>query len=423
MQDATYTTRKGLWLGIAICCAAALFYCYEFLLRILPGTLQTELSVAFGHISTTTFGQLAALYYFAYSPMQLPVGMLIDRFGPRLLLSFACFCCTFGSYLFMTFSSLWIAGIGRFLVGFGSSFAFVGALTLMMNWLPRRYFSLATGLMTTLGMLGLMYGGIKMTALAATMALEHIMMLTVIVGAVLTGFIFLIVRDAPHQGNSPRQHVLKAFFAEVWQVLVNREIWLIGIVAASLYTSLSIFGELWGKTYLEQAHDLTKMQAARAISALFLGWAVGAPFFGYFSDKLARRTLFLVGGAFFALLCVSTILYVDHLSYSSLLVLLFLYGLFSGTEIIAFVMAKEATGVALSGTVFAVINMIVTLGGVVFQPLVGFLLDFYSRNAPSSLVFVHTVADYQHALIVLPLSLACVMLGGIFLKDNCPLKS
>ncbi len=139
MRDVILTNRKHLLFGITVCLVGALFYCYEFLLRILPGTLQSELSIAFGHISATTFGQLAALYYFAYSPMQLPVGMLIDRFGPRRLLSFACLCCMLGSYLFMTFSSLWIAGIGRLLVGFGSSFAFVGSLTLMMHWLPRRY--------------------------------------------------------------------------------------------------------------------------------------------------------------------------------------------------------------------------------------------------------------------------------------------
>ena len=93
MQDVTLKNNKQLLFGITVCLVGALFYCYEFLLRILPGVLQSELSVAFGHLSATTFGQLAALYYFTYSPMQLPVGMLIDRFGPRRLLSFACLCC------------------------------------------------------------------------------------------------------------------------------------------------------------------------------------------------------------------------------------------------------------------------------------------------------------------------------------------
>ncbi|MDX2346955.1 MAG: MFS transporter [Legionella sp.] len=421
MQDVTLKNNKHLLFGITVCLVGALFYCYEFLLRILPGTLQGELSIAFGHISATTFGQLAALYYFAYSPMQLPVGMLIDRFGPRRLLSFACLCCTLGSYLFMTFSSLWIAGIGRLLVGFGSSFAFVGGLTLMMHWLPRRYFSLATGLMTTLGMLGLMYGGIKITALTATLALTQILMITVIVGAFLTALIFFVVRDGPG-AKKTQGHALPEFFSQVWRVLISKEVWLIGLVGAALYTSLSVFGELWGKSYLESAHGLTSMEAAKSVSAMFLGWAVGAPLGGYFSDKTGRRALFLVGGAFFALLCISAVLYLPHLSYFTLIALLFLYGVFSGTEIIAFVMAKESSGAELSGTVFAVINMIVTLGGVIFQPLVGYLLDFNLNKTALTGAVIYTVSDYQRALCVLPLSLIAVMLIGFFLKDSCRLK-
>jgi len=424
MQDVVLKSRKHLIFGITVCLIAAFFYCYEFLLRILPGTLQGELSEAFGHISATTFGQLAVLYYFAYSPMQLPVGMLIDRFGPRKLLSFACLCCTFGSYLFMNFSSIYIAGIGRFLVGFGSSFAFVGVLTLLTHWLPKRYFSLATGLMTALGMFGLMYGGVKLTELAATMALDKVLMLTVIAGAVLTVLILLIVRDAPGREHESKKS-LKCFFNQVWRVLISREVWLIGLVGASLYTSLSVFGELWGKSYLEQAHHLTKMEAAKVVSAMFLGWAVGAPLSGYWSDRTGRRTRPLVLGAFCALLCIAAVLYVPHLSYTSLLVLLFLYGVFSGTEIIVFVMVKERSGAELSGTVFAAVNMIVTLGAVIFQPLVGFLLDYdYSTTqAESAGAMMYHISDYQRALLVLPLSLILVMVIGFFLKDPEPEKS
>ena len=94
MHHASPISRRQLVFGSIICAIAALFYCYEFVLRIIPGVLQSELSAAFGNISASTFGQLSALYYFAYSPMQVPVGILMDRFGPRRLLSLACFCCT-----------------------------------------------------------------------------------------------------------------------------------------------------------------------------------------------------------------------------------------------------------------------------------------------------------------------------------------
>ena len=417
MRDANLFTKKQLLLGSLICMIAALFYCYEFVLRIIPGVLQSELSAAFGHISASTFGQLSALYYFAYSPMQLPVGILMDRFGPRRLLSLACFCCAIGSFMFSYSSSMLIAGSGRFLVGFGSSFAFVGVLSLAVHWLPRRYFSLVAGLMTTLGMLGLVYGEMKITEMAGSLGLNPVLLMMVVIGLALTALIALVVRDGPG-GHFVKSLSLGDFYQNIVRVLVSPQVWLVAFVGACMYTSLSVFGDLWGKSYLEKAHHLTKIEAAKTISAMFLGWAVGAPIAGYFSDRTGRRVLPLVVGAFGALVCISVILYCAGLSYTVLNVLMFLYGLFSATEIIIFVVAKENSGVELSGTVFAAANMIVTLGGVIFQPLVGSLLDKFSRGQVVAGEHVYSILDYQLALSVLPACLLLVMLVSFFLKER-----
>ena len=428
MQKQAYTpeldrsntnNRRHLWLGGIICAVAALFYCYEFILRIIPGILEGELSAAFGHISATVFGQLAALYYFAYSPMQMPVGLLMDRFGPRRLLSLACLCCTLGSFLFTIFSSITIAGIGRLFVGFGSSFAFVGVLYLTTHWLPKRYFSLVVGLTTTLSMLGLVYGEVQVTHLVANLSLRSVLMGLVIIGGGLTLFIAALVRDGD-KASAVKSDPWSKFIRDVVKVLLSPQVWLIGFVGACLYTSLSVFGELWGKTYLENAHHLSKFVAAKTMSALFLGWAVGAPLFGYLSDHTGRRKLPLLFGAVGALICISFILYFPSLPYAVLYVLLFLYGVFSGTEIIVFVMAKENSGASLSGTVFAATNLIVTLAGGIFQPMVGFLLDTVHRaqglEGASQHLFI--AADYQIALAILPISLILVIFCGFLLKDH-----
>ncbi|MFT4058069.1 MAG: MFS transporter [Legionella sp.] len=413
----TTVPKKQLIIGGFICFIGAVFYCYEFILRIIPGVLQTELSTALGHISATTFGQISALYYFAYSPMQMPVGMLMDRFGPRRLLTFACVCCTVGSWMFTLTSSMFLVGAGRFLVGFGSSFAFVGVLSLALHWLSRRYFSLVAGLMTTLGMLGLVYGEVKITEWSESVGWEQVLILIAWIGCGLSLLMFLVVRDGP-TGHQSNKHPLPEFFRNVLKVLMAPEVWLIGFVGACLYTSLSVFGELWGKTYLEQAHHLTKVEAAKTVSAVFIGWAVGAPIAGYLSDHFGRRVLPLVIGAIFSLICISLVLYCPGLSYTTLNVLLFLYGVFSATEIIVFIMAKECSGAELSGTVFAATNMIVTLGGVIYQPLVGKLLDTFGDSGVIGGEHIYTVVDYQVALSVLPISLLLVTILAFFMKDH-----
>ena len=412
----TLKTNYPLWFGCLVCAIGAFFYCYEFVLRIIPGALQSELSAAFGHISAYTFGQLSAFYYFAYSPMQLPVGMLMDRFGPRRLLTFACCCCAVGSWLFMDTSSISMASSGRFLVGFGSSFAFVGVLSLAMRWLPKRYFSLVAGLITTLGMVGLVFGEVKITYLVVALGWRYVLWLMVVIGMFLTVIIFLVTRDSP-TGHIIKKQPLADFFNKVWCVLTSGDVWLIGLIGACLYTSLSVFGELWGKIYLEQAHHLSKIAAAHAISAMFLGWAVGAPIAGFLSDVTGKRVFPLVMGAILSCICISIILYYPGLPVFWLNSLLFLYGVFSATEIIVFIMAKENTGAELTGTVFAAVNMIVTLGGVVFQPLVGKLLDTFGDNRIVNYEHIYSIVDYQLALSILPISLLFIPLLAFFVKD------
>ncbi len=405
-----------IYYGLAICTIAALFYCYEFVLRILPGILHSELSVKFGNISAAMFGQIAALYYFAYSPMQLPVGILMDRFGPRRLLTIACACCALGSYLFAFSEHLYLVGFGRFLVGFGSAFAFVGVLTLSTMWLPKRLFSFFAGLMTTLGMLGNVYAAMKITSMTQSIGIGNVLMTTILIGGLLMLMICFFVRD---NKDYMQQHKisLKPFFKEVIQVLCSFKVWIVGIVGAFLYTSLSVFGELWGQTYLEQAHHLTKLQSAETISMLFIGWAVGAPLSGYLSDKFANRIIPLLMGAVGGLASIYTVIYMQNLSYLTLKLLILVYGLATSTEIIVFAMAKEVSGVKISGTVFAVTNMIVTLVGGLLQPTVGWILDYMGNRVFEVDHYVYQVGDYQRALAVLPLSMVIVILLLFVLRE------
>ena len=184
-----------------ICGLAAAFYCYEYLLRITPGLMIPELQLAFSvkgqYLDATLIGHLSAFYYYAYTPMQLPVGLFMDRYGPRWILTFAVICCAAGTMLFGITTEYWIAAFGRFLIGFGSAFAFVGVLKLASTWLPADRFAMVSGLATTLGMIGAMMGGVILTDLIQAIGWRDTIIYSSYVGFVLGPIIWLVVRDAP----------------------------------------------------------------------------------------------------------------------------------------------------------------------------------------------------------------------------------
>ena len=126
----------------------------------------------------------------------------------------------------------------------------------------------------------------------------------------------------------------------------------------------------------------------------------------------------LLLGAVGSLISIYVVIYTSNLPYWLLNSLILLYGIFSATEIIVFAMAKEVSGVKITGTVFAVTNMIVTLLGAIFQPLVGWILDIFGHGQLVDGHYHYLVEDYQRALSILPLSLVVVIFLCFLVKER-----
>lgn len=114
---------------------AASFYLYEFILQVAPSVMAESMMKTFG-VTGQGFGVISAFYFYAYAPTQLPAGVLYDRYGPRKLMTFAIVLCAFGSAFFASTDSVFTACIGRFLIGIGSAFSFIGVLVLISRWFP-----------------------------------------------------------------------------------------------------------------------------------------------------------------------------------------------------------------------------------------------------------------------------------------------
>ena len=125
--------RSRAWL---VWLVAAIFYAYEFFLRISPKVMLPELAQAF-NVHARQIADLSAAYYFAYACMQIPAGVLFDRYGIQKLLIAAAILVTAGSLLFASTSHLTLADLGRVLMGLGSAFSFIGCLKLASNCFPQ----------------------------------------------------------------------------------------------------------------------------------------------------------------------------------------------------------------------------------------------------------------------------------------------
>ncbi|MGE3919670.1 MAG: MFS transporter [Gammaproteobacteria bacterium] len=414
-------SRYMILLPWFICSLGALFYSYEYLLRIIPSVITDDLE-RFFHIHNGTLGNLSAFYYYVYTPMQLVVGVLMDRYGPRRLLTMASLCCVVGSFLFAFKPILWMAEVGRFLVGFGSAFAFVGVLKLATVWLPSRYFAMFSGIATALGMLGAIVGNILMTGLVESFGWQATVYGSGAFGILVALLIVLFVRDENlerHKAMQKPKLVLSQVIENLYLIIKKPQMWLVGTIGGLLYLSTSAFAEMWGNPYLRAAHGLNAEQAAIAVSMIFAGWVAGGPFCGWLSDTVKRRCWPLTVNALIAAAIITIVLFVPNLSTYVVYSLLFAFGFFSGIEVITFAIGKEMSSSQASGSAVAFVNMVVMLSGVIFQPLIGYLLDALLDGKIAGGVQIFTLSNYQVALTCLPFALIIsAVLSHFFLKET-----
>jgi len=123
-------------------------------------------------------------------------------------------------------------------------------------------------------------------------------------------------------------------------------------------------------------------------------------------------------GALVATLLISIIIYLPNFAQHWLGVLFFAFGVFTSVEVVVFAMAREINSPAFTGTAIAMTNMLVMLGGVLFQPLLGALLDFLAGNHSTGGFSVYSEKDFQHALVVIPVGLMLAILLMFFIKKK-----
>lgn len=407
-----------------ICSLGAVYYSYEYFLRISPSVMDLALREHFD-LSASGFGFLSAFYYYAYVPLQVPVGVLLDRYGPRILITLACLLCVVGTFLFAASQFFWLSAIGRFLVGFGSAFAFVGVLKLATIWLPENKLAMVSGMAAALGTIGGMVGDNLLGYLVLNIGWKETVNFTAYFGILLSIILWFGIRDQ----KSHRQHHgtisnFKKSMIDLGIIARNKQIWINGTYGCLSYLPTTVFAELWGISYFKNAQSMTQSAAYFANSLVFLGFAIGAPLMGHLSDRLQLRKPPMMVGAFAAGTIMMIVLYLPGLSEFQINILMFALGLFYSAQCIVFAVGRELSPNEAAGTAMAMTNMIVMLGAMLLQPLVGSLLDFsaVATQIPlegiDKLHQLYTRENYQFALAIIPIGIFIAAILTFFLKET-----
>lgn len=405
---------------------AALFFCYQFMLRVSPSVMTHELMADF-LVDACALGTLTSFYFYAYAGLQLPVGVLLDRFGPRHLLIFAALLCSGGSLLFALSDTVLVASIARFLIGAGSAFGFLSCMKLGALWFPPQKISMVVGFTLFLGTLGAMSGSYPMSFLVDGFGWRQAVEVTAVGGILLAFLIALFVRNRPpkemeayieqhHAFGNPPLNILEG--AQI--VLKKGQTWLLAFYGTMMYVPLSGFADMWGVPFLTHVHHMDKSSAALSTSLLYLGVGIGTPLFAFFSDFFQKFKLSLLGSAIGALIPFAIIIYGPALPPSLVIALLFLAGIMLGGQFMAFAIISEINPLSVSGMATGVQNMVNLSSGIIFQPFIGWILVALWEEAYVDGVPVYSSAIYQMALTTVVVALLLATFTSLFIREAYP---
>ncbi len=412
-----------VWL-IWLC--GALFYAYQFILRVSSSVMTDHLMQAFS-VQACTLGVLSAFYYNAYASMQIPVGMVIDRFGPRRLITIALFICVLGTGIFASATHVTGAAIGRFMMGIGSAFAYVGTLKIATLWFPRDYVGRVIGFTMVFGTLGGVVGGAPLGYLVEYLDWRQSMGILAVMGLGLALTSWILIRDRPTQLGY-HEHVKGEYVtANLWEgvlkVMSSPQAWLVGVFAGLMYVPLAAFADLWGVPFIVEAYNVDRKIAASVTSMILVGAAIGSPITAYLSDRIRSRKLFMVVAAIGSTIMYTLVILVPNIPLPLMYIALFIAGVCFTGQVLGFTAVTEIMPISASGVAVGFTNMTVMLSGVIFEPLVGWLLDLHWKNNGAKLVndiAVYSVDDFRFALLPIPISLFIALLLTKFIKETFP---
>lgn len=355
------TSRTLVWSAWLI---ASLFYAYQYILRVMPNIMLSEMMEQFG-MDAAIFGQFSGAYYLGYCMMHLPLGVLLDRYGPRSVMS-VCTVLTVIGLLPLLFATHWAYPIlGRFLVGAGSSAAILGAFKVIRFAFKEHQFARVLSFTVTIGLIGALYGGAPVSYLCHAYGNQAVILLLAGAGLLLAATTYAVTPAVAieHKGS-----VLK----DVKDVLSDSRVWAVSCLAGCLVGPLEGFADAWGSSFLKRVYGFDAMSANATLSLMYIGMCF-APVLSRIAEKTGRylETIIASGALMFA---VFVVLLMGGFNELSMKIAFFISGICCAYQILAIYKASSYVSERISGLTTALANMIIMSFGYIFHSAIGVII-------------------------------------------------
>lgn len=349
----TSITQSNKKLFIIAWILGLIFYFIDYATRSAPSLMIIDLAENFA-ISKESVISLVGTYYYTYSICALIAGICLDKFGAKYSMFAGCFILGIGCILFII-SSHYIGTTGRLLQGAGSAFAFPGCVYLATKGFSAKSLATAIGFTQCIGMLGGAAGQFVVEPMLANGLSYKVFWIGAGILCIIPAIAMLIL--TPKASEEEIEKSKNTSFIEPFKIIFsNKDSWLSGIISGLLFIPTTIFAMTWAVPFFRLDLGFDAQNAALTAAMASLGWVVGCPLMGMFTDKIGLRKPIILIGCIGMIIMLLQLIYLPDLMNSK--ITLFIFGVFSGVAMIPYSVIKEANPDYVKGSATGVQNFL-----------------------------------------------------------------
>jgi len=337
-------------------------------------------------LDAEALGILGGAYFYSFALLQIPMGPMLDRIGPRMVVTVFPLIGGLGSFLFAFGGSFPSVFIGRILIGVGMASVMMSTMKIFIERFPSEKFSTLLGITISIGTLGSFLAASPLAYFALTIGWRTTFILA---GGVVVLLAFSIFGVLGGEKKKEERHIFKSsskpaigIIQSIRLLLGSLAFWQVGAVAFFRYGTFIGLQGLWLGPYLIDVKGYSPVQAGYSLTFLAIGAIVGSPVAGRLSDRTfySIKGVTLWGLSLYSLSLLSLIAIIRLKSPFLDGLVFFLIGFFCSFGMLLYSHAKELFPVAISGTVLTGVNFFTMAGGAFFMPVLGKVIESFPRT-------------------------------------------
>jgi len=373
----------------------AFAYFFVYFHRVSSAVVSADLQITFGVSTAASIALLSSVYFYAYTVMQLPSGLLTDNWGPRKTVSLFTLVAAVGAILTGIASTFETVIAGRLLIGIGVAMVYIPTMKILAVWYRKNEFASLSGILLAVGNIGALSAAGPLALMSDALGWQQVFIILGMITLVLAALVWMITRDRPSDMNLPSIQEIEAMelgelapeVKTMEKIPMGRALkmtfgagmkfWPLAIWFFFMYGSIMVYQGLWAGPFFHDILGWDRPTYGLVLTFIGIGMILGCPTAGYISDKIlkSRKKVLIIGTVVYTIIWAIIWVTTGHItSTETYMAINFAFGFFGGFFVVSYAQIKELFPISIVGTSTAALNIFPFAGGAILQQVSGLML-------------------------------------------------